>query len=112
MRYELKGYRIKRVYKLSYDSIINLISGSTIIALMLTLPTVTVLITIYRISRDAVITTLATMTVHYIILLLLLDKIGSRVLHILKCEDNEMKVPVVMSDDTTRRVDVQGVLDQ
>lgn len=88
MRYELKGYRIRRVYQISHESIISLIIGSTAVALILALPTFALLIAIYRISGDIVIAASASVSVHYLVLLLLI-RMGSRMLYVLGLHGDE-----------------------
>lgn len=83
MRYELRGYRLRRRYDVEDGEmmvmiITNIMIGGTVIALVLALPTVAILLTIYYVSSDAIIASLASIAVHYAILLLLVEWISMK----------------------------------
>lgn len=88
MRYELKGYRVIRRKERSdavdgESIIVNILIGSTVIALILAVPTVTMLSTIYHVSNDAILAALASIILHYAILLFLVDWISRKISDVL-----------------------------
>ncbi|MEM2101649.1 MAG: hypothetical protein QW053_02015 [Candidatus Nitrosocaldus sp.] len=93
MKYELKGCKLRRRYDVEDGEMvmmmINIIIGGTVIALVLALPTVAILLTIYYISNDAMLAVLASLAVHYAILLLLVEWISIKIYYMLD-EGGEM----------------------
>lgn len=93
MKYELKGCKLRRRYDVEDGEMvmmmINIIIGGTFIALVLALPTVAILLTIYYISNDAMLAVLASLAVHYAILLLLVEWISIKIYYMLD-EGGEM----------------------
>ncbi|MEM2923521.1 MAG: hypothetical protein QW560_03805 [Candidatus Nitrosocaldus sp.] len=92
MRYELKGHRLRRRYNVEDGMmmmITNIMIGGTVIALVLALPTVAILLTIYYISSDAMLAALASLAVHYAILLLLVEWVSMKIYSMLDEEDGE-----------------------
>lgn len=88
VRYELKGYRLRRkgVYAIDEASImVNILVGGTIVALILAVPTVSMLLTIYYVSKDVILAAIASIVLHYMILLLLVERV-SRMLSLLEDE--------------------------
>ncbi len=88
MKYELKGCKLRRRYDVEDGEMvmmmINIIIGGTVIALVLALPTVAILLTIYYISNDAMLAVLASLAVHYAILLLLVEWISIKIYYMLE----------------------------
>ncbi|MFN4336774.1 MAG: hypothetical protein ACK4FV_04225 [Candidatus Nitrosocaldus sp.] len=92
MRYELKGYRLRRkgAYAIDEASIIaNIFVGSTIIALILAVPTVAMLLAIYYVSNDVILASIASIALHYMILLFLVDWVSRRLSCILDDEEEK-----------------------
>lgn len=68
MRYK-KGYRLRRYYDVEDGEMVvmltNIMIGGTVVALVLALPTVAILLTIYHINSDVMLAALASIAVHY-----------------------------------------------
>ncbi len=83
MRYEKKGYRLRRYYDVKDEErvvmVTNIMIGGTVVALVLSLPTVAILLTIYYISNDVMLAALASIAVHYAILILLVERISMKI---------------------------------
>nr|BAE03236.1 hypothetical protein HGIII-11 [uncultured Candidatus Nitrosocaldus sp.] len=86
MRY--KRYRLRRYYDVEDGEMVvmltNIMIGGTVVALVLALPTVAILLTIYHISNDVMLAALASIALHYAILILFVERISMKIYSMLE----------------------------